>query len=285
MDPRALLSLAWICPSSATSAPSTCPRSARRAWSPRNVRPRSEGSRASVHADWVAGVVGETGQRGFRLRGGGVDHAADGGLGEAAARGGAREGVQAMDLAAEDDGAVAADEVEEFVALRALLFRRKLMPRGAGAVGDDGRVDDGKKCSAVRRAAAGSAGVKARASNATKPVGERKEAGRGGRISVSGTQTRAGKPLPRGPGLPVREFAAVAQNREALRGRDGGGVRSIRIRQRGFRARRRGRRPGVFGRCARRGRYDSGAESAMRRRRRRGGRGLRLGDARRGLRR
>lgn len=239
----------------------------------------------AFHADWVAGLIGETGQRGFRLRGGGVDHAADGELGEAAARGGAREGVQAMDVAAEDDGAVAAEEVEEFVALRAVLFRGELMPRGAGAVGDDGRVDDGKKCSAVRRAAAGSAGVKARASNATKPVGERKEAGRGGRISVSGTQTRAGKPLPLGAGLPAREFAAVTQNREALSGRDGGGVRSLRTRWCGLRVRRRGWRRGEFGRCARRGRCDSGAESAMRRRRRRGGRGLRLGDARRGLRR
>ena len=145
------------------------------------------------------------------MRGGGVDHAADGELGEAAARGGAREGVQAMDVAAEDDGAFAAEEVEEFIALRAVLFRGELMPRGAGAVRTKGGWTMAKKCSAVRRAAAGSAGVKARVSNATQPVGERKEAGRGGRISVSGTQTRAGKPLPRGAGLPAREVAAVAQ--------------------------------------------------------------------------
>ena len=93
-----------------------------------------------LHADLVAGVVGETGQRGFRFWLGSIDHAADGELGETAARGGAGERVEAVDVAAEHDGVFAAEEVEEFVALRTVFLRGKLMPRGACAVGDVGRV-------------------------------------------------------------------------------------------------------------------------------------------------
>lgn len=76
-----------------------------------------------LHADLVAGLVGETGQRGFRLWVGGGDHAADGELGEATARRGAGERIETVDMAAEHDGAFAVEEVEEFVALRPIFFR------------------------------------------------------------------------------------------------------------------------------------------------------------------
>ncbi|MEO6246786.1 MAG: hypothetical protein ABIQ12_15270 [Opitutaceae bacterium] len=76
------------------------------------------------------------------LRRGSAEHAAEGELCKAAAAGGTREGVVAVDLPADHEGVLLAEEGEEFVPSRALPGVGKIHAKSRGLRRHDRRMHD-----------------------------------------------------------------------------------------------------------------------------------------------